>query len=201
MARRSADFDISLNGKTTGLRRSDRFLAGLTDAPRVTFVSHVQPDPDSLGSMLGLAHLVESKLGLPTRLTRDGLIKRAENRAMVELLELDLAPVEGLEFLPGEAVVMVDSQPNTGRHTIGDVPPYAVIDHHTTPGDLDGVPFVDVQPTLGATCTLVTRYLIEHEVSVPPRVATALLYGVETEVSGFPREATHADDGALHRRH
>ncbi len=198
MARLSADLDISLNGKSTGLRRSDRFLAGLTDAPRVTFVSHVQPDPDSLGSMLGLAHLVETKLGLPTRLTRDGLINRAENRAMVDLLDLDLVPVEALTFEPREAVVMLDSQPNTGRHSFGDVPLYAVIDHHTTPGDQDGVPFVDVQPTLGATCTMVTRYLIEHEVAVPARVATALFYGIETEVSGYPREATHVDDGALH---
>src|SRR5262249_51960141 len=198
MARRCADLDIPLNGKPTGTRRSDRFLAGLQDAPRVTFVSHVQPDPDSLGSMLGLAPLVECRLRVPTRITRDGLINRAENRAMADLLHLDLVPVEELEFLPGEAVVMVDSQPNTGRHTFGDVPLYAVIDHHTTPGDLEDVPFVDVRPTLGATCTLVTRYLLEPDVPVPTRVATALLYGVETEVAGYPREATHMDDAALH---
>ena len=198
MALRCADLHVPLNGKSTGVRRSDQFLAGLRDAPRVTFVSHVQPDPDSLGSMLGLAHLVERELGIPTRLTRDGLINRAENRTMAELLDLDLVPVEDADFLPGEAVVMVDSQPNTGRHTIGnDVPLYAVIDHHTTPGDLDDVAFVDVRPTLGATCTLVTRYLIERDVPLPPRVATALMYGIETEVSGFPREATPVDDGAL----
>src|SRR5438105_2784895 len=197
MARRSADLDIPLHGKPPGTRRSDQFLAGLRFAPRVTFVSHIQPDPDSVGSMLGLAHLVECRLGKPTRLTRDGLINRAENRTMVELLGINLARVEDLDFLPGEAVVMVDSQPNTGRHTFGDVPLYAVIDHHTTPGDLDDVPFVDVRPALGATCTMVTRYLIEQDVPVPSRVATALHYGIETEVSGYPREATQVDDGAL----
>jgi nanoRNase/pAp phosphatase (c-di-AMP/oligoRNAs hydrolase) len=198
MARLGADLDTLLTSKLTGLRRSDRFLSGLQDAPRVTFVSHVQPDPDSLGSMLGLAHLVESRLGVPTRITRDGLINRAENRAMVELLRLDLVPVEDMTFEPGEAVVMVDSQPNTGRHSFCEVPLYAVIDHHTTPGDLDDVPFVDVRPPLGATCTLATRYLIEQDVPIPSRVATALLYGIETEVSGYPREATPMDDGALH---
>jgi nanoRNase/pAp phosphatase (c-di-AMP/oligoRNAs hydrolase) len=198
MARLGADLDTLLTSKLTGLRRSDRFLSGLQDAPRVTFVSHVQPDPDSLGSMLGLAHLVESRLGVPTRITRDGLINRAENRAMVELLRLDLVPVEDVTFEPGEAVVMVDSQPNTGRHSFCEVPLYAVIDHHTTPGDLDDVPFVDVRPPLGATCTLATRYLIEQDVPIPSRVATALLYGIETEVSGYPREATPMDDGALH---
>src|SRR6478735_2705870 len=90
---------------TAGHRPSDQFLAGLRHATRVTFVSHVQPDPDSLGSMLGLAHLVECRLGKPTRMTRDGLINRAENRAMAELLDLDLIPVEDLKFESGEAVV------------------------------------------------------------------------------------------------
>jgi len=42
-------------------RRSDRFLAQLSGYKRVTLVTHVNPDPDSLGSMLGLAHLVEKK--------------------------------------------------------------------------------------------------------------------------------------------
>ncbi|MSR55455.1 MAG: DHH family phosphoesterase [Gemmataceae bacterium] len=198
MARLSAEADTLLNGSHTGTRRSDHFLAGLRSASRVTFVSHVQPDPDCLGSMLGLAHLVETRLGKPTRLSRDGLINRAENRAMVELLGLELIRVENLDFQPDEAIVMVDSQPNTGRHTFGDFPLYAVLDHHTTPGDLDDVPFVDVRPSLGATCTLVTRYLIEQDVPVPSRIATALTYGIETECSGYPREATQVDDGALH---
>src|SRR5207237_9810690 len=131
-------------------RYSDRFLAGLEDADRVTFVSHVYPDPDSLGSMYALAHLVGSCLDKPTRLTRDGPVSRAENRAMVELLHLELLPVEELDWSKNEAVVMVDSQPNTGRHTLGgDVPLYAVIDHHGTPGDLSAVPFVGVRRNRG----------------------------------------------------
>jgi nanoRNase/pAp phosphatase (c-di-AMP/oligoRNAs hydrolase) len=197
MARRSADPDNS-NGKSTGLRRSDRFLAGLDSAERVTFVTHVYPDPDSLGSMMGLAHLVETKLSLPTRLTRDGLISRAENRAMVELLRVDLIPVEEIEWTAGDAVVMVDSQPNTGRHSLdNDLPLYAVIDHHDTPGDLGEVPFIDVRPNYGATCTLVTKYLVEQQATIPPKIATALIYGVESEVSGYPREASESDDEAL----
>ncbi|MBL8793628.1 MAG: DHH family phosphoesterase [Planctomycetia bacterium] len=196
MARHSADSE--LNGSATSTRRSERFLAGLADASQVTFVSHVNPDPDSLGSMLGLAHLVETRLGKPTRLTRDGLINRAENRAMVELLEIELTPVEDVVWQPGNAVVMVDSQPNTGRHTFDASDSlYAVIDHHETPGDLQDVPFVDVRRNLGATCSLVTRYLREQDIQVPTQIATALLYGIETELDGYPREASPLDDSAL----
>ena len=199
MARRSADPD-SCSGKptATGQRRSDRFLNGLHSAERVVFVSHVQPDPDSLGSMLGLAHLVETRLGKPTVLTRDGLISRAENRAMVDVLHLDLVPVDDVDWTRGDAVVMVDSQPRTGRHTFPDsVPLYAVLDHHDTPGDLEGVAFTDIRCNHGATCTLVTRYLLEQDTVIPEKVATALLYGIETEVTGYPREASEADDQAL----
>ncbi|MGL5096780.1 MAG: DHH family phosphoesterase, partial [Planctomycetia bacterium] len=134
----------------------------------------------------------------PTLLTRDGLISRAENRAMVEVLNLELTPIEDVEWCDGDAVVMVDSQPNTGRHTFcNSIPLRAVIDHHETPGELDDVPFVDVRPSVGATCTLVTRYLIEQDVTPSEKVATALLYGLETEVTGYPREACQYDDEAL----
>ena len=70
MSRRTGEAGALKTGKyrLTLTRRSDRFLAGLVDASSVTFVSHVYPDPDSLGSMLGLAHLVETCLGKPTRL-------------------------------------------------------------------------------------------------------------------------------------
>jgi nanoRNase/pAp phosphatase (c-di-AMP/oligoRNAs hydrolase) len=207
MARRSAftateteSTEVMAVKSRTGQRRSDRFLAGLEDFERVVFVSHVHPDPDSLGSMLGLAHLVETRLDKPTLLTRDGLISRAENRAMVDVLNLELTPVDDVEWHPGDAVVMVDSQPNTGRHTFAnDIPLYAVIDHHETPGDLDDVSFVDVRPNLGATCTLVSKYLAEQEVSCSEKVATALMYGIETEVTGYPREAGPDDDNALLR--
>jgi nanoRNase/pAp phosphatase (c-di-AMP/oligoRNAs hydrolase) len=200
MARRGAEPDSSTGPKTstTGLRRSDRFLVGLQPFERVVFVSHVQPDPDSLGSMLGLAHLVESRLAKPTVITRDGLISRAENRALVDVLHLDLVPIENVDWAPHDAVVMVDSQPRTGRHTFPEsVPLYAVLDHHDTPGDLDGVAFTDIRSTHGATCTLVTKYLMEQDAVIPEKVATALLYGIETEVFGFPREAGPADDAAL----
>ncbi|MFO0842227.1 MAG: DHH family phosphoesterase [Gemmataceae bacterium] len=198
MARRSAT--SSVNGKEPPSSRSDRFLDGLRDATAVSFISHVHPDPDSLGSMLGLAHLVETTLDKPTRLFRDGLISRAENRAMVELLDIPLLPMDQLHPEPGEAVVMVDSQPNTGRHNFAckcKVPLYAVIDHHDTPGDLTGVPFVDVRESVGATCSVVTSYLIEQDVPLPTSLATGLLYGIETEVAGYPREASDLDEEVL----
>src|SRR5262245_23389058 len=112
-------------------RRSDRFLAGLEDFHGAVIVSHVHPDPDSLGSMVGLAHLIETCVGIPVQITQDGPICRAENRAMVQALDLNLLPIERVRWSDHEAVVMVDSQPHTGRHSFnGEADIYAVIDHH-----------------------------------------------------------------------
>ncbi len=201
MARKSADGGSGCsqprNGKTARTR-SDEFLQSLASARSVTLVAHVHPDPDSLASMLGLAHLVESQLHRPARLTCDGRISRAENRAMVDLIGIPLIPIHQLQPEDLETVVMVDSQPNTGRHTLpASVSPTAVIDHHCTRGDLDGIPFVDVRTDIGATASLVTSYLMEQKVAIPPLLATGLLYAVETEVNGYPREASPLDDEVL----
>src|SRR5881409_3706224 len=96
--------DAGLNGRAAVVRRSDRFLAGLADSKLVTFVSHVHPDPDSLGSMVGLAHLIETCVGIPVQITQDGPICRAENRAMVEALDLELTPIDKIEWSPHQAV-------------------------------------------------------------------------------------------------
>jgi nanoRNase/pAp phosphatase (c-di-AMP/oligoRNAs hydrolase) len=193
MARRSAAC-----GLKSSVTTSDRFLDGLHNFRSVTFVSHIHPDPDSLGSMLGLAHLVRTCLRKPTRLTRDGLIRRAENRAMVDVLDIPLIPIEELDWPEDDAVVMVDSQPGTGRHSVQPLPPiYAVLDHHETSGHLEGVHFVDIRRNAGATCSIVTTYLVEQNVSLPRDLATAMLYGIETELSGYPRKASRLDDRAL----
>jgi nanoRNase/pAp phosphatase (c-di-AMP/oligoRNAs hydrolase) len=195
---RQSDDPAAQGSRAAYSRRSDRFLAGLADFKRAILVSHVHPDPDSLGSMVGLAHLIQTRLGLPAWLTRDGQICRAENRCMVDCLDIDMIPVQGVDWDEGDAVIMVDSQPKTGRHSFnGEVTVWGVIDHHQTSGDLEGIPFLDIRRGLGATCSLITRYLLEQEVDVPQRIATCLYYGIESELSGYPREASPIDDSAL----
>jgi nanoRNase/pAp phosphatase (c-di-AMP/oligoRNAs hydrolase) len=125
------------------------------------------------------------------------MIARAENQAMVDLLEIPLVPIERVRIEAGTAVIMVDSQPHTGRRASEAALPHVVLDHHETGGLLEGVLFRDIRPHLGATSTMVTGYLLEQDVAVSRRVATALLYGVESETDGYPREAGPADDGAL----
>jgi nanoRNase/pAp phosphatase (c-di-AMP/oligoRNAs hydrolase) len=178
--------------------RSDRLLETLAPSLRVVVVSHVNPDPDSLASMMGIKALVEaSQPGKPVILTVDGMIARSENRAMVELIPIPLVPVETVNTDAQTAVVMVDTQPHTGRRYSEAAIPQVVLDHHETGGDLSGVLFSDIRNHIGATSTMITGYLLEQRSMVPPSLATALLYGIESETMGYPREASSLDDGAL----
>ena len=178
--------------------RSERLLAALSPFRRVVVVSHVNPDPDSLASALGIKALVESaQPGKPVILTVDGMIARSENRAMADLIPIPLVPVQHVTTDHETAVIMVDTQPYTGRRHSEAAMPQVVIDHHDTGGVVEGVLFSDIRTHLGATSTMVTGYLIEQCVVVTPQLATALLYGIDSETTGYPREASSLDDGAL----
>src|SRR3954465_11425240 len=143
--------------------RSERLLATLSPFSRVVLVSHVNPDPDALASMLGLKALIEHcQPGKPVVLTVDGMIARAENRMMVESIPIPLEPVATVPITPGTAGGRGDTQPNTGRRASEDARPQVVIDHHETGGVLTGVLFRDIRAHLGATCTMVTGYLLEQ---------------------------------------
>src|SRR5215212_7328256 len=143
--------------------RSERLLGTLAPYSRVVVVSHVNPDPDALASMLGLEALIEClQPGKPVVLTVDGMIARAENRMMVDCLPIPLVPVSEAGIDAETAVVMVDTQPHTGRRASEDAMPQVVIDHHETGGLLTGVLFRDLRPHLGATSTMVTGYLLEQ---------------------------------------
>ncbi len=179
-------------------QRSERLLATVSPFPKIVLISHVNPDPDALACMLGLRALIDHcQPGKTVVMTVDGMIARAENRAMVELIPMEVVPVESAPIDDNTAVIMVDSQPYTGRRASEDRMPDVVLDHHETGGLLTGVRFRDIRPNLGATSTMITGYLLERHVPVPPRLATALLYGIESETAGYPRESSDLDDGAL----
>lgn len=178
--------------------RSEKFLAVVAPFDRVVLVSHVNPDPDALASMFGLQALLrERHPAKSVVMTLEGMIARAENQAMVELVPIPLVPIQNVPIDRRTAVVMVDSQPHTGRRASEAACPVVVLDHHETPGSLEGVLYQDIRPDIGATSTLVTGYLLEQNAAVPPRLATALYYGIDSEISGYPREAGPLDDGAL----
>jgi nanoRNase/pAp phosphatase (c-di-AMP/oligoRNAs hydrolase) len=156
---------------------------------RVVILTHDNPDPDALAAALGLRRLLESA-GMGAHIALGGIIGRAENRAMVRELQIDLHPIEKLDWASYAAVAMVDTQPGTGNNSL---PPGRradiVIDHHPPRGDVAEVPWLDVRADMGATATIVYGYLREQKLAIDSTLATAFLYALKSETRDLGRES------------
>ncbi len=157
---------------------------------RTLILTHDNPDPDSLAAALGLRKLLEAN-GLGADIALGGIIGRAENRAMVRELRIDLQPIARVDWAGYGAFALVDTQPGTGNNSLpADRRCDIVIDHHplraTTPAD---VPWRDIRPEFGATATIVHSYLKEAKVALDPTLSTAFLYALKSETRDLGREA------------
>lgn len=168
----------------------------------VAIVMHPDPDPDAMGSAVGVAHLAAT-VDTEADIYYSGEIRRHENRAFRTVLDLAFERVEAARELYGETVILVDHNEPRGFDGAAAVDPVAVIDHH--PGDGEGKEFTDVRPEYGACSSIVAEYLrsvgvtppgddgADGEYTLPTEVASALLYGIQTDTTYLSRGCTDAD--------
>ena len=160
---------------------------------------HDNPDPDALASAAALQYIVHQLTERESVIALGGIIGRAENRAMVKYLNINLVPVREIDFGKDTKVALVDTQPGRSNNSLPtEIRPAAVIDHHPSYGACDGIPFVDLREDYGATSTILTEYLRDSHVTVESKIATALFYGINAETQDLGREATLADFTASH---
>ncbi len=188
---------ILLKGKED--TRAQGLLAALGGKKALLVLTHTNPDPDGMASGFALGWLVEKTLGIPATLAYQGDIFRAENKAMVKVLELPLVPMEKVDAERFDGLALVDTQPGFG-HTVlpeGSFPD-VVVDHHVSPGGMDALdlPFVDIRPEVGATSSILTEYFHELDVEIPVRVASALYYGIRTDTADLSRNVSELDKKA-----
>lgn len=175
--------------------KTAKLLEVIGGARKVVILPHDNPDPDSLASAAALRTLIQHRLkGRTVVIGAGGIVARAENRALLAHLEVSLVPAK--QCLTGfkGPVILVDTQPGRKNNSLqAGVVPAAVIDHHPDWGNNDGVPFVDLRDSYGATSTILTEYLQEAEVAIEPRIATALFYGISSETRQLGRETKPGD--------
>lgn len=158
-------------------------------------LTHDDPDPDSIASALALAYLFEERLGLKATLAHGGIIGRAENKAMVRLLSIELSPLAELDLGRYDAVALVDGSVGAGNVSLpSQFTPTVIIDHHSDVSlNVAGVPFSDIRGECGATSTILTGYLRAAGLTPDTRTATALFYGIKADTMGLARAAGEAD--------
>ena len=169
--------------------RLKELRALVRDSERVAILLQDDPDPDAIASGIALRTLL-GRNKLTTPLFSFSEITRPENRAMVQLLEIEVVRATPELLDDYDKVAMVDVQPPyfNGRLHHADI----VIDHH--PGYSTGnAVFEDVRIRYGATSTILTEYLISAGERVSERLATALLYGIKSDTLMLSRRVTDDD--------
>ncbi len=173
---------------------ADRFASALAARDQVSVLTHPNPDPDAMASALAVAHLARS-VGTDAVIQYPGTIRHRENQAFRSVLDLDLERIENRGELR-DAVVLVDHNEPRGFVGAGGVSPYAVVDHH--PGRGEGTAFTDVRTDYGACATLLAEYLRDRglradgggEARLPERLATGLLFGIQSDTADLSRGCT-----------
>ena len=171
----------------------EQAAAALAEAPTVALACHVNPDPDAVGSMLGLSnHLrgmgkqtVCSFPNDPFDVPRWALMLPG-NEALVPpgefpedpavMVACDVASLDRLSMLGGPAV--------RARTLIW-------IDHHLTNEGLGSIPLID--PRASSTCELVWRLVKETGVPASIETAMCLYAGLVTDTGRFQYEAVRPD--------
>ena len=177
------------------LRDRLRKLLGVAKGhKRALVLTHDNPDPDAVASACGLAHLLSESAGVHATAAYGGIIGRAENKALIKVLQLTVQPVNRVENQSRDLVCLVDTQPEVGNYSApGRSAPQIVIDHHPPRASSLLAAFHDVGGPAGATSTLVTQYLRAARLVPDPPLATALFYGIKSDTRDLGREYDPAD--------
>ena len=175
----------------------------LADGEELTIVCHNNPDPDCLASAFALGRIA-ANAGIDERhILYSGDISHQQNRAFINLLEIDLRPFDAAAVTdrPADSLVaLVDhSRPGANNEIPEGTPIDVVIDHH--PAEDVTARYVDHRESIGATATILTQYVRALDVPLESSLATALLFAIRRETLGFLRGATEAEYAAAGHLH
>lgn len=162
---------------------------------RVAVVTHNNPDPDCIAAAFGLCLLLKRHFRVDATIFYGGLVARAENRSMVDILKIPMRKIGELDLRAYRTLALVDTQPGAGNNESPVKAPLSiVIDHHKPVRKKTlSVPFHDVRTDYGSTSTIVTGYLRAAGVPITRNAATALYYGIKTDTYGLGRDVIPDD--------
>ncbi len=181
-------------GAETVRAKVDRLVQYAKSHERALILTHDNPDPDSIAAGIALAWLLKRLARLEPVVAYGGIVGRAENRALVRVLHLPLVPMSRVSFDEFDLVCMVDTQPDQGNHSLpAGLSPDVVIDHHPRRPGVEAVPFAAVGGPIGAPAPGVAEYVRASGLRLPPRIATALFYGIKADTRDLGRMTTRQD--------
>jgi nanoRNase/pAp phosphatase (c-di-AMP/oligoRNAs hydrolase) len=170
----------------------------LDHGDELTIVCHNNPDPDCLASAFALGRIAAEAGIDERRIVYSGDVSHQQNRAFINLLEMDIRPfdVSHVTDRPGGSLVaFVDhSIPGANNRVPADASVDIVIDHH--PAEDVRARYVDHRVSVGATATILTEYVRDFGIEFTEQLATALLFAIRRETLSFLRGVTEQEYAA-----
>jgi len=176
----------------------NRLFDAVGDARSVLILPHNDPDPDAIASAVALRHLLTEKLDVEAHLAYQGIIGRAENKALVRYLGKPFRRLTTSDLRRSDCIALVDAQPGAGNVSLPPESSVAIVIDHHPPRDATGsAAFADIRPEVGATSTILTEYLQTAGLKPLQPIATALFYGIKSDTMGLIRSTSPADAAAF----
>ncbi|WP_327051635.1 DHH family phosphoesterase [Halomicrococcus gelatinilyticus] len=174
--------------RTRQLQRVLRRIDG-----KLGIFTHDNPDPDAIASGIALQRIADA-VGTEAEVCYYGDISHQENRAFVNLLDLELRNLEpDADLSEFDGLALVDhSVPGVNDQLPEDTPVDIVVDHHPPKLPVEAE-FIDLRSAVGATSTLMADHFEHLGIEPSESVATGLLYGIRVDTKDFSREVSVSD--------
>lgn len=157
-------------------------------------IPHYNPDPDALGSSFAMQFLLNKVFNKKSTIYFSGIIGRAENIRMKEILDIPLANLKEEKINIELPIMLMDTQPNTGNNPVTHRKNIKfVFDHHQLIEASKKIKYADIRENFGSTSSIIFSYFKEFGLKPSVNVATALYYGIQTDVVGEGRTAFKID--------
>jgi nanoRNase/pAp phosphatase (c-di-AMP/oligoRNAs hydrolase) len=175
-------------------RRLDKILRENWKLGRLAIILQTNPDPDSIASGLALKLYARAR-NIDADIIYDGVIGHPQNRALVNLLGVELLNASEIEMDLGTRYrwfALVDVATPANCALPPGQTPTIVIDHHTVPlSEVQGL-FVEIAP-VAATATILTTFLRLSGIEPDPVLSAALFLGLVTDTMTLARQFTPLD--------
>ncbi len=168
-------------------------MAALQQAQRILVLTHVNPDGDAIGSMLGLWHTLQRMGKTVTALASSELPEYVTVLPGIDQVQV-YAP--GSPLPPSDLIWMVDTASLERVGRIYDdhastltAQPLIIVDHHATN---DGKGQLNlIMPSMASCAELLYLLLRTMDVTLTPEAATCLLLGITTDTQSFQTSSTN----------
>ncbi|MFC1856132.1 bifunctional oligoribonuclease/PAP phosphatase NrnA [Thermodesulfobacteriota bacterium] len=175
-----------------------KFADFIKTKQKIIILLHNNPDPDAIGSALGMKALFRTISKSKVKIVFGGIIGRAENRELIRRLKVRMTNINDIDLKRHHNIVMVDTQPNIGNNSLPKgIWPKVIIDHHPLKKIALKSVCCDVRVDYGSTSSIVLEYLKEFDVKIDKKLATALYYGIQTDTDDLGRDRSKNDADAM----